>query len=114
LPLLRNIKAEKKVLVLGNHDILTTQEYLSVFDEVQGLVKKYGMWISHAPVHPNELRGKYNVHGHVHYASIEDDRYFNVCPEVLWPKYGRCLVSLQEMNEEFSRRFPDECAAIPQ
>lgn len=100
LPLIRNVTAEKKILVMGNHDMLPLSDYLSVFDEVHGLMKRYGMWLSHAPVHPAELRGKMNIHGHVHYASLDDPRYINVCPEALWPKYGRCLVSLQELRAD--------------
>ena len=37
------------------------------------------MWISHAPIHPKELRDKFlNVHGHLHQHSLNDPHYFNV------------------------------------
>lgn len=91
----------KKYLIRGNHDRFQTAQYLTFFDEVEGLLKYKGLWLSHAPIHPDELRGKVNVHGHVHYASINDNRYFNCCPENLWPKYGRCLVTLDELRKYF-------------
>ena len=75
-----------KVALLGNHDVereLTIRDYMGAFDDVQGFVKYKDFWLSHCPIHPNELRGKVNVHGHCHYASIPDARYFNVSLEVI-------------------------------
>ena len=37
----------RKFLVLGNHDLFQTQVYLKVFERVHGMVKKYGMWLTH-------------------------------------------------------------------
>lgn len=75
--------AERKVLICGNHDrdSLSMQELTNAFDEVYALKKYKEFWLSHAPIHPNELRGKYNLHGHVHYATLDDKRYFNCCLE---------------------------------
>ena len=70
-----------KVLVRGNHDNLNTNVYLKVFKEVEAIVRYKHTWLTHVPIHPAELRGKINVHGHVHYATIPDDRYENVCLE---------------------------------
>ncbi|HUM41589.1 MAG TPA: metallophosphoesterase [Fervidobacterium sp.] len=76
-----------KRLVRGNHDTQSTEAYLKYFNNVFGIVKENGMWLSHAPVHPQELRGKINVHGHVHHNSIRfedgglDPRYINVSVE---------------------------------
>ncbi len=95
----------RKFLVRGNHDTLDTAAYLKVFAEVYGLWKNNGMWLSHAPIHPDELREKPNLHGHVHGSSIrdftlcEDRQYFNCCPENLWPKFGRALISLEEVRK---------------
>ena len=50
---------------------------------MNGLFKKYGFWLSHCPVHPNELRHKKNIHGHVHNKTVDDDRYINVCCDVV-------------------------------
>lgn len=99
----------KKFLVRGNHDELPTQAYLCYFEEVYGLVKYKNAWLSHAPMHPDELRGLYNVHGHVHDATIfghfpcgdfpfskhaPDRRYINTCPEIIGyaPRLFRDLV----------------------
>ncbi len=96
------LSGNKKYLIRGNHDRFQTSQYLKVFDEVEGLLKYKEFWLSHSPIHPDELRGKFNLHGHVHYATVNDNRYFNCCPENLWPKYGRCLVSLDELRKHFS------------
>lgn len=71
------------MLILGNHcrDKITMQEIVKHFDEVYSLYKYKEFWLSHAPIHPAELRGKYNLHGHVHFATLEDTRYFNCCLE---------------------------------
>jgi calcineurin-like phosphoesterase family protein len=71
----------RKFLVRGNHDSLTTAEYLMAFDEVYGLKKYKHTWLSHAPIHPDELRGVPNIHGHTHQHVIDDPRYVNVCVE---------------------------------
>ncbi len=89
----------KKVLIRGNHDLLDTQVYLKHFDGVYGLLKYKEFWLSHAPIHPDELRGKVNLHGHVHFHTIPDKRYFNCCPENLWPMIGNSLISLDELRE---------------
>lgn len=79
----------RKVLIRGNHDELDLTNYIRVFDEVYGLLRFKGYWLSHAPIHPDELRGKKNIHGHVHRNSVLDmngeidDRYINVCCEAL-------------------------------
>lgn len=77
-----------KNLVRGNHDKLSTSSYLQYFNNVYGIVKLFGeFWLTHAPIHPNELREKINIHGHVHYNSIKneqgelDRRYVNVSVE---------------------------------
>lgn len=89
----------KKILIRGNHDSLDTQVYLKYFDGVYGLLKYKEFWLSHAPIHPLELRGKVNLHGHVHYSSLPDNRYLNCCPENLWPLVGSSLISLTEIRE---------------
>lgn len=96
-----DLPGDKKYLIRGNHDRFQTPKYLQFFNEIEGLFRYKGFWLSHAPIHPDELRGKVNLHGHVHYATVKDPRYFNCCPENLWPKYGRCLVSLDEVRKHF-------------
>lgn len=73
----------QKILIRGNHDLLDTQTYLKYFQSVYGLLHFKGVfWMSHAPIHPAELRGRYNLHGHVHQNSIPDERYINCSVEV--------------------------------
>ncbi len=75
--------AEKKVLIMGNHctDNISAKEIVKHFDEVYSLKKYKEFWLSHAPLHPQELRGKFNIHGHMHFDKIDDPRYLNVCLE---------------------------------
>ena len=101
---LQSWTAAKKVLILGNHctEYLSVRQLSGVFDEIHGLVKYKEFWLSHAPIHHVELRGKMNIHGHVHKGSLDDHRYFNTCPEV----NNNRPVSLMEVRQEFARRFP--------
>lgn len=89
----------RKFLVRGNHDNFSLKDYANVFDDVFGIVKYKQFWLSHAPVHPEELRGKRNIHGHVHGNSIMlnhqlDNRYINVCPEVT----AMCPMSIDQIR----------------
>ena len=79
-----------KILIRGNHDDFDMSVYTKYFKEIHGLYrykrKGFSCWMSHAPIHPDELRGRINVHGHVHQNSIRvnnmlDDRYVNACVE---------------------------------
>lgn len=77
----------KKVLVCGNHDLdreVNTMSTLSnYYDKVYSLLKYKEFWLSHCPIHPDELRGKHNIHGYTHKHVIQDSRYINVCVEQL-------------------------------
>lgn len=91
-----------KVLLVGNHctDHIPMKEIVKHFDEVYALKKYKEFWLSHAPIHPNELRGKVNIHGHVHQATINDDRYFNCCLEnTSWMP-----IDLNTLRERVERR----------
>lgn len=71
-----------KSLVLGNHDTdrkVNIHDLCQVFDKIYSLVRYKHAWLSHAPIHPDELRGRFNIHGHTHNHHIDDPRYFNVC-----------------------------------
>lgn len=72
--------------VLGNHctDNKSRRDlvrWISQVFEVHSLVKYKRFWLSHHPIHPDELRGKYNIYGHVHTNEIDDQRYVCVCCE---------------------------------
>lgn len=73
----------EKRLILGNHDTehATIKELAEVFTEIHSLRKYKNFWLSHAPLHPDELRGRINIHGHTHYHVINDKRYINICLE---------------------------------
>lgn len=70
------------VLVPGNHDKKSARRYLLYFDEFIGPRKYREWWISHFPIHPQELfRVKGNIHGHIHVTSttgLLEFPYFNV------------------------------------
>lgn len=97
-----------KKLCRGNHDNLTTSTYLKYFNNVYGIVKQNGFWLSHAPIHTQELRGLKCVHGHTHHRMIQfigmdadclfskvDDRYINVCVE----KLNGVPISIDQLKE---------------
>jgi calcineurin-like phosphoesterase family protein len=102
----------RKRLILGNHDNLPIESYLEFFESVHGLVKYKGYWLSHAPIHPQELYGRTNIHGHchkggpdgIHYSlqgrGVEAGvpaTYINVCAELLPTPYHP--ISLDEVND---------------
>lgn len=78
----------RKILIRGNHDEFSDDLYKEVFESIQGFIKYKNFWLSHCPIHPLELRGKINIHGHVHSESIRnhytnelDNNYINACVE---------------------------------
>lgn len=85
-------RAFKRInFVIGNHDtegkerqeVINTILKDKLVDTIHSLVKYKGFWLSHAPIHPEELRGKMNIHGHTHSHFINDNRYYNICVEGL-------------------------------
>lgn len=83
-----------KHLVLGNHDNFSIHEYTKYFAKVSGFFKYKNCWVSHCPVHSQEIFGRPNIHGHLHFTGNSkskqtpdrvlkedgtiDHRYFNV------------------------------------
>jgi calcineurin-like phosphoesterase family protein len=102
----------RKILIKGNHDdVVPTRDLLSVFEEVHGIIKYKKFWLSHCPVHPDELRGKKNISGHIHHYSIMKDvdgqkvidrRYLNSCVDVIYPEYKNVFISLDQVRSYFS------------
>jgi|SRR5579859_3110155 calcineurin-like phosphoesterase family protein len=101
LPIAGRLNGRKK-LVLGNHDTYATKSYLQFFEKLYGLCFLERCILSHAPVHPNGLGGRWllNVHGHLHsklvmsneiiapekeypmnWCMVPDENYFNVSIE---------------------------------
>lgn len=70
----------KKIIVLGNHctegaDIIKKIASLKTVNSVHAALNYKRFWLTHIPMHPQELRGKWNVHGHMHAGFIHDPRY---------------------------------------
>lgn len=78
-----------KILIMGNHDseYVDIKELVNGFDEIHSLVKYKEFWLSHAPIHYDELRGKKNIHGHVHTNSVQSTDYLNVSVDSSFMKY---------------------------
>ena len=93
-----------KHLIRGNHDECDTQVYLTAFKNVYGLKKYKEFWLSHAPIHPQELRGKVNLHGHVHFHTVPDNNYFNCCMENVKPLFGSPFVELDQLRKYLAGR----------
>ena len=103
----------EKVLVAGNHDHekLKTRDLAEMFIEIYGITKYKKFWLSHAPIHPYELRGSMNVHGHVHDKTIlkyprcwpmanpADLNYINISQDVIYKETGSIFVSLDQLRE---------------
>lgn len=99
----------KKVLIMGNHEYVPStpegkQLMAKTYVKVHGLLSYKGYWISHCPVHPDELRGKKNLNGHVHYKPIADrENYFSCCVENLMETFGTPIALFDDIKEMFPR-----------
>lgn len=102
-------KCENVNFVVGNHDT-DKKERLTVFkdcikkgyfNKVGSLFKISEFWLTHHPIHPNELRGRKNIHGHVHTETIEDPNYLNVCCENI----NYLPVDLNHLKNESTRKL---------
>lgn len=89
---MKKVPCRNKVLILGNHDIgdgrqICMQDLMGTYDKIYSLHKYKSFWLSHVPIHPDELRGKKCIHGHTHpYLMLDkngevDKNYINVCVE---------------------------------
>ena len=87
-----------KRLILGNHDLLSVDQYHRYFEIVSGFSKYKKYWLSHSPIHPIELRGKKNIHGHVHHRDIGDENYINVCVEGNIKRNGTIFTRQDELT----------------
>lgn len=74
----------RKILIMGNHDVFRTEEYLEAgFERVCGALQFENLILTHIPVHTNQVEHRFfaNVHGHMHSRKIDDWRYLNVSVE---------------------------------
>ncbi len=64
------IPAKKKILIAGNHcteNGINMRHLVAEYDEVHAALSYRNYWLTHIPMHPQELRGrKGNIHGHLH------------------------------------------------
>lgn len=93
-----------KILLRGNHDKVSHNHLTRAFNSVIGFQKKFGFWLSHCPIHPNSLRNRKNIHGHLHAGLVRlpdgtpDERYINVSVEQL----NGIPISLDELKEKYN------------
>jgi len=95
-------------VVMGNHDSLRLYKE-DIFEMQLPLYSYKNMWISHSPIHSQEMRGRFgNIHGHLHKEYIQkeifngyfrDERYFNVNLDVNNYEF----VTLNEIKEHFNK-----------
>lgn len=102
----KKLRAKRKVLILGNHDVGATQ-YADVFDEVYTGPLTIGekLILSHEPI--PKLDWAMNIHGHVHDRKAKSDKYhYNVCADTIdykpiclnsWLKEGH-LAPIQSLH----------------
>lgn len=101
----------RKKMVRGNHDNhFTTEQWLKHFETIEGLTQYKGYWLSHCPIHSQEMRkAKGNIMGHLHHNLIRnqysgeiDTRYINVCVE--WADHTPVPFDLIKSGE-YQKRF---------
>lgn len=92
-----------KVLIRGNHDILSAEEYLHYFRDIRGVYNlpfmERKLVLTHAPLHPISMdRWELNIHGHLHDVPLNDPKYY--CASVECIDYTPKLISeiLEERN----------------
>lgn len=94
----------KKIVILGNHCTeYVSAEFISQLKTVNSVHSMYrwkSMMMTHAPLHPDHLRGKRNLHGHLHSTLVKDRRYMNVSLE----HTNMGPINLDEVQAEFERR----------
>ncbi|MFW3387953.1 UNVERIFIED_CONTAM: metallophosphoesterase, partial [Kocuria sp. CPCC 205274] len=81
---LRRIRCPAIHVLLGNHDDynLDFRKEVNGVCWVSGDFKYKEFWVSHIPLHPEELRGKFNIHAHMHRSTLKDKkRYFSTSCE---------------------------------
>lgn len=106
IKLLKKMKGNKH-LIVGNHDKFSMEVYREYFNKIHGFEKYKGKaWLSHAPIHPSELRGKWNIHGHVHQKEVDDLRYISVCVEAVSGKpisWEELLIKMEDRKCQMNK-----------
>lgn len=101
-------KGYRKInFILGNHDtdnperrrVLKTLITEGLVDEVHSMLKYKEFWVTHCPMHPEELRGKKNIYAHTHSYTIQDDSLYQ-CVSLEQTDYRP--IELSEIRERFN------------
>lgn len=105
-----DLRCQNIELILGNHDVYPTNKYRKIVQKIHGFRGYKSFWLSHCPIHPNEMRKKTgNLHGHIHKFGdtdeITDPRYFNVNIEY----HSLGPVSFIEIEKHFESENLKEC-----
>jgi len=80
LELIRTIPC-RKIAILGNHctERVNFKLLADVYDNIHSALSYKGFWLTHIPVHPDNLSNKRgNIHSHTHEYFIDDPRYICV------------------------------------
>lgn len=96
-----------KRLVLGNHDLFQMHYYTEHFQKIYGVkhihinatedADAFRCAVTHVPIHSNSIeRWGLNIHGHLHFNSIPDPRYFCVSVEQI----NYTPISLEEIKDK--------------
>lgn len=92
----------RKKLVMGNHDMYKTVEYMKYYSRLAGVIEYQNIILSHIPVNENQFaRWDYNVHGHLHQNNMDDPRYLNVGVD----QFNLYPVPLYRIKEIFKDRL---------
>lgn len=101
LQILKGMPSQVSIAVLGNHDKFSASLYLDIFSDVRGALKYQDYWVTHIPIHPQELCfSKGNIHGHIHMNAATAPLplpYFNVN----WD-FHRGPVAFEDIDAEFA------------
>ena len=97
--------AGRKKLVRGNHDNLKQWQYDEVFEGVYGIVRYKKHWLTHCPIHPQEMRGLKNIHGHLHDNVILKDRD--------WSKPSDYWDDDSMLDDRYIGVSVDQCDGVP-
>ena len=90
-----------KEYLIGNHCLQFSGcdfEKLHPYFKVHAFKKKGRFWLSHAPIHDTELRGRRNIHGHDHKGAHRGSDYINVNLDVILPLTGSIFLQSDQIN----------------
>lgn len=97
----------RKILIMGNHDARSKQEYLSYFNDVYETPIYFNkrVLLSHEP--KPVTQGILNVHGHLHGAYLDSKNHFNTSADLInyIPVSADLLGSKVALLEKDNERF---------